>query len=189
MIRSIFFAFFFFIVSGLAFSQGKDNSLEGVPFKERIVTGGGLGLGFGSTQDFISVSPVIGYSITKKFIAGTGITYRYTNYKFYNPSIKLTDYAINPFGRYMVYNGIFLQVEYEYLNYELPITATETTRQGFDSFMGGGGIIQPLGRNLAFYAMVLYNFSYTNPRPGTYSPYTSPLVIRAGINIGGFLGI
>ena len=35
---------------------GYDNNLKGIPFKERIVTGGGLGLSFGSTQDFISVS-------------------------------------------------------------------------------------------------------------------------------------
>jgi hypothetical protein len=37
--------------------------------------------------------------------------------------------------------------------------------------------------------MALYNFSYTDPSPGEYSPYASPLIIRAGINIGGFLGI
>src|SRR5688500_7325160 len=132
MIRSFIVASFLLSYSVLAFSQGEDNSLEGVPFKERIVTGGGLGLGFGSNQDFISVSPVIGYSITKKLIAGTGVTYRYTSYKIYQPSIKLTDYAINPFARYMVYKGFFVQTEYEYLNYELPTSATETTRQGFN---------------------------------------------------------
>lgn len=190
MIRSFIVAFLLGL-SVLAFSQGEDNSLEGVPFKERIVTGGGLGLGFGSTQDYISVSPVIGYSITKKLIAGTGITYRYTNYKFYQPSVKLTDYAINPFARYMVYKGFFVQTEYEYLNYELPYvnnSKIETTREGFDSVMAGGGLIQPLGRNLAFYVMALYNFSYVN-NPNAYTPYTSPFVLRAGINIGGFLGL
>ena len=76
-------------VSFLSFGQGKDNSLKGVPFKERIVTGGGLGLGFGSVQDYVSLSPVLGYSITKKFIAGTGVTYRYTNNKIDKQSIKL----------------------------------------------------------------------------------------------------
>jgi hypothetical protein len=189
MTRLSLLALLFILISGTAFSQGKDNSLKGVPFKERIVTGGGLGLGFGSTQDFISVSPVIGYSITKKFMAGTGFTYRYTNYKFYKPSIKLTDYAINPFARYTIYKGFFVQTEYEYLNYELPVSITETTREGFNSVMAGGGLVQPMGRNLAFYIMALYNFSYTNPAPGEYSPYASPLIIRAGINIGGFLGI
>lgn len=193
MIRSLRLVFVLLMISGIAFSQGQDNSLKGVPIKERIVTGGGLGLGFGSNQDFISISPVIGYSITKKLIAGTGLTYRYTNYKIYRPSIRLTDYAVNPFARYMVYKGFFVQSEYEYLNYELPYlngSAVETTRRGFDSFMAGGGLIQPLGRNLAFYVMALYNFSYSsNPNANVYSPYTSPIVFRAGINIGRFFGI
>jgi hypothetical protein len=180
----------FLVAAGSAvFGQGKDNSLKGVPFKERIVTGGGLGLGFGSVQDFVSVSPVIGYSITKKFIAGTGITYRYTNFKLSTPSIKLNDYAISPFLRYNIYRGFFVQTEYEYLNYEFPINTTETIRMDFKSFLAGGGLVQPIGRNLAFYVMALYNFSYQQPVPGRISPYSSPFVLRAGINIGGFLGL
>jgi hypothetical protein len=169
--------------------QGKDNSLKGVPFKERIVTGGGLGLGFGSVQDYVSLSPVLGYSITKKFIAGTGITYRYTNYKITTPSIKLNDYAVSPFLRYNIYRGFFAQTEYEYLNYEFPVNTAETVRMDFGSVLAGGGLVQPIGKNLAFYVMALYNFSYQQPVPGRVSPYGSPFVIRAGINIGGFLGL
>lgn len=176
------------LVSLISFGQGKDNSLKGVPFKERIVTGGGLGLGFGSVQDYISLSPVIGYSLTKKFIAGTGVTYRYTNYKITSPSIKLNDYAISPFLRYNIYRGFFAQTEYEYLNYEFPVNTAETIRMDFKSFLAGGGLVQPIGRNLAFYVMALYNFSYQQPVPGRISPYNSPFVIRAGINVGGFLG-
>ena len=71
------------LCSSVAFGQGEANSLKGVPFKERIVSVEGLGLAFGSGQDFISVSPQIGYRVTAKLIAGTGITYRYTNYKYY----------------------------------------------------------------------------------------------------------
>jgi hypothetical protein len=188
MIRSLFLIIMLF-VSVLAFGQGEENSLKGTPFKQRIVTGGGLGLGFGSVQDYFSVSPVIGYSITKKLIAGTGVTYRYTNYKYFKPSIKLTDYAVNPFVRYTIYKGFFVQTEYEYLNYEFPVTNVETTRLSFDSFLAGGGLIQPIGKNLAFYVMALYNFSYQQPVPGRYSPYNSPFILRAGINIGGFLGL
>lgn len=186
---SLLTASLLFLTVHFAFSQGENNSLKGVSFKERIVTGGGLGLGFGSNQDFISISPLIGYSITKKIIAGAGFTYRYTNYKIYRPSIRLTDYAVNPFARYMVYKGFFVQTEYEYLNYELPTNQTTTIRKGFDSVLAGGGLIQPLGRNLAFYIMALYNFSYSNTDLNVYSPYTSPIVFRAGINIGGSLGL
>jgi hypothetical protein len=172
----------FFTVSVLA--QGKNNSLEGVPFKERIVTGGGLGLSFGNTMDYVAVSPLIGYAITRKFVAGSGFTYRYTKYKTVTPAITFNDYAINPFARFTVYNGFFLQTEYEHLNYEYYTGPGETARQSFNSFLAGGGFLQPMGRNTAFFVMALYNFSYT-ASSSVYTPYQSPWVIRAGITIGG----
>src|SRR5687768_15674407 len=94
MVRFLLIGVFFLSTCHLAFSQGENNSLKGAPLKDRIVTGGGLGLGFGSVQDFVSVSPVIGYRLTTKFIAGTGFTYRYTNFKPYK--MKLNDYGISP---------------------------------------------------------------------------------------------
>lgn len=182
MARVLFTLLFVSVATALAFSQGKDNSLKGAPLKDRIVTGGGLGLGFGSVQDFFSVSPVIGYRLTTKLLAGTGVTYRYTNYKVVKPSIKLNDYGLNPFLRFTFYRNIFLQTEYEYLNYEYPLNVAETTRRDFNSFLAGGGFIQPIGRRAAFYMMALYNFSYQ--QTASYSPYDSPIVFRAGINIG-----
>jgi hypothetical protein len=174
------------IVTTESFGQGEANSLAGTPVKDRIVTGGGMGLGFGSVQDYISVSPSIGYMFTRKLIGGLNLSYMYTNYKYFKPSLKLHTYGIGPFARYIVYKTIFVQAEYEYLNYQFPVSATETTRQGFDSFMAGGGVIQPLGQRAALYFMALYNFSYQQAKPGTFSPYNSPWVIRAGINIGNF---
>ena len=183
MVRFLLLMLFIPCASLVAFSQGENNSLKGMPVKDRIVTGGGLGLGFGSVQDYFSVSPMIGYRLTAKLLAGTGVTYRYTNYKVYRPSIKLNDYGVNPFLRFTVYRNIFIQTEYEYLNYEFPLTISETTRRSFDSFLAGGGFIQPLGQRAAFYVMALYNFSYQQSST-QYSPYDSPWVIRAGINLG-----
>lgn len=186
-----FFATTLFVLSALlSYSQGEDNSLKGVPVKERIVTGGGFGLGFSTNQDYISVSPVIGYQLTRKLMAGTSVTYRYTNWKVVDPSMKLNDYGLNPFVRFMVYQNIFLQTEFEYLNYEFPIINSvgdlATDRKTFNSFMAGGGFIQPLGEKVALYFMALYNFSYVEPKVGEYAVYESPLVIRAGINVGNF---
>ena len=182
MARSILVLFIIGCLAVEGYSQGENNSLEGLPLKDRIVTGGGLGLGFGSVQDFFSVSPMIGYRLTARLLAGTGLTYRYTNYKVTRPSIRLNDYGVNPFLRFTFYRNIFLQTEYEHLNYEYPVTITETTRRSFDSFLAGGGFIQPLGERFAFYLMALYNFSYKDQV--MYSPYDSPIVVRAGINIG-----
>lgn len=179
------FCFLMMLCVHQVFGQGEANSLKDVPFKERIVTGGGFGLAFGSVQDFISVSPMIGYRLTAKLIAGTGVTYRYTNYKFYSPSIKLNDYGVNPFLRFNVYRNIFVQTELEHLNYEFPTsTPSETVRRNFNSFLGGVGFVQPISQKVSFFVMALYNFSYTASSFNRYTPYDSPLVFRAGINIG-----
>lgn len=186
MIRSLTLIFVLSVLTVTAFSQSKykNNSLEGVPLKERIVVGGGLGLQFGSQVDMLSISPMVGYRLTEKLTMGTGFTYRYTKYKYYNPSIKLIDYGVNPFARYVIFNGIFLHAEYEYLSYEFPETPTTSKRDGFNSFMAGGGFVKPIGDKAAFYMMALYNFSYQNVQTGVYTPYPNPLILRAGITVG-----
>lgn len=164
-----------------AHAQGEDNSLKGVPANERLVFGGGMGLGFGSDQDYVMLSPSVGYMLTRKFMAGVNLTYQYNNYKFYSPSIKTHSYGGGPFARYMLFRGIFVHTEYEYLSYEF-----FEQRTGYESFMAGGGFIQPLGSKASFYLLALYNFLYDTPQPGEFSPYNSPLVIRAGISLGQF---
>ena len=177
------------VCSMTAFGQGEANSLKGIPFKERVVIGGGLGLSFSSYQDFFALYPQVGYMATRKLMVGSGLTYRYTKYKDYSPSLTFNDWGINPFVRFTVYRNIFLQTEYEYLNYEdlvYPVTAArETTRRGYNSFLAGGGFVQPIGQKASFYIMAMYNFSYRDPMYGEYSPYSSPLIIRAGVNVGG----
>jgi hypothetical protein len=188
MTRPLILIFAMLFVAITCFGQSRhknsDNSLAGVPFKERIVVGGGLGLQFGSQVDMISIAPMAGYKVTEKLMLGSGITYRYTKYKYYNPSIKLIDYGVNPFARYTIFNGIFLHAEYEYLNYEFPVSATESIRDSFNSFLAGGGFFQPIGDKAAFYLLALYNFSYKDVQQGEYTPYPNPLILRGGITIG-----
>jgi len=182
------FVTFIFVAGSIvsAFAQGEANSLKDVPFSERIITGGGFGLGFGNVQDFVSISPIIGYSVTRRLVVGSGFTYRYTNYKAVTPNISFNDYSINPFARFTVYNGIFLQTEYEHLNYEYSISPSEKARDSFNSFLAGGGFMQPLGNRSSFFVLALYNFSYT-ASTSVYTPYQSPWIIRVGVNIGGFM--
>ena len=172
---------FLFIGTIFVQAQGEDNSLKDVPPSERVIFGGGVGLGFGSYQDYIMISPSIGYMLTKKLMAGVNLTYQYNKYKYYTPAITSNSYGGGPFARFMVYRGIFIQAEYEYLNYDL-----FETRQDYTSFMLGGGFIQPIGGKAAFYLSVLYNFNYDTPNPNEYYPYSSPWVIRAGISLGQF---
>ena len=181
MVRLLFIAALLTCGSILVHAQGEDNSLKGVPPSERIVFGGGMGLGFGSGQDYVMISPSIGYLFTKKLMAGVNLTYQYNNYKFYSPSIKTHSYGGGPFVRYMIFRGVFVHTEYEYLSYEF-----FESREGYNSFLAGAGFIQPLGSKASFYFLALYNFLYETPLPGEFSPYNSPLVIRAGISLGQF---
>jgi hypothetical protein len=180
----------FALVSTGLFGQGKDNSLEGVPVKERIVTGGGFGFGFDRNLDFLSLSPTIGYSVTKKFVVGVGGSYQYVKYKEVSPGtdFKTNNYGANTFARLTVYEGVFLQTEFEYLSFEgIRYPPLEKARRVFNSFLAGVGYLQPIGDKASFFVMALYNFSYQTPVRGEFVPYNSPIVIRAGINFGGFL--
>jgi hypothetical protein len=125
------------------------------------------------------VSPLIGYKITPKLAAGVQVQYRYTRYKQVTPKISTNDYGISPFVRYNIYSPFFLQAEYEYLNYEFPITTSESIRKQYNSFLAGGGIFQPLGRRAGF-----YNFSYRAAGVNEITPYDSPLVLRVGVTAG-----
>jgi len=153
-------------------------------WKERIFTGGGLGLSFSSYYDYVSVSPLIGYRITPKLAGGIQFMYRYSKYKQMQPAFTSNDYGVSPFLRFNFYGPLFLHAEYEYLNYQYEGFSGEKLRKGYNSFMAGGGFFQPMGRRAGFYALALYNFSYRTAGPNEITPYDSPLILRAGITAG-----
>jgi hypothetical protein len=187
MRKLIFFALAM-AVSPVVFAQWGDEEMSDRPsIRERIFTGGGLGASFGSTYDYVSVSPMIGYKINPKVAAGLQIQYRYTKYKAYSgvKSFSTTDYGVSPFVRWNFYGPLFLHAEYEYLNYVSGLDLDgKKVRGNYNSFLAGGGFFQPMGRNAGFFALALYNFSYKEPKYGQTSPYSSPLVFRAGVTVG-----
>jgi len=186
--KKIMLAASLILMGTVAFAQWGDEEMSEKPtIRERIFTGGGLGLSFSNYYSYFSISPLIGYKVTPKIAAGVQIQYRYTKYKQTGYDFSTNDYGISPFVRYNFYGPFFLHAEYEYLNYEYPnpYSQTETVRRGFNSFMAGGGLFQPIGRHAGFYAMALYNFSYVAPAsPYDVTPYNSPLVFRVGITAG-----
>ena len=184
--KKIMLAASLILMGTVAFAQWGDEEMSEKPtLRERIFTGGGFGLSFSSYYSYVSISPLIGYKITPKVAAGVQVQYRYTKYKEAAFDISTNDYGISPFLRYNFYGPLFLHTEYEYLNYEYPISQNESVRRGFNSFMAGGGLFQPIGRHAGLYFMALYNFSYQAPAfPTDFSPYNSPLVVRMGVTAG-----
>ena len=165
-----------------SFAQTDAEINEQSGWKERVYTGGGVGAGFGNVV-WVQVAPLVGYRITNKFSAGIGVNYRYANYTIFTPKITTNDIGTSVFARYSIKPPFFAQVEYERLNYErINILDFSKTRRGNNAFLIGGGMWQPVGRNTSFTVIALYNALY---QPGDLmSPYTSPWIIRAGVNVG-----
>ena len=147
-------------------------------FRDRMFFGGSFGASFGSVT-FINVSPVVGYMVSPRLSAGVGVLYQYVrDERFPGDPIERNDWGLNVFSRFLLVPPIFLHAEYEYLNYDYI-----SDRLGFNSFLAGGGIAQPISRNASFIAMVLYNFSYVNDAT-VVQPYSDPWIIRVGVTAG-----
>jgi hypothetical protein len=148
-------------------------------FKERIYTGGDLGLAFG-TSTFINVSPLVGYKLTEKFSLGVGATYQYYSVRF-SPEEKYSSsiYGGQLFSRYILTDQFFLHSEYQQLNMEVrdPI-GFEIRRATVPFLYAGAGYSMPFGARSAFVGMLLYDLL-----DHRLSPY-SRLQYRAGIVIG-----
>ena len=176
------------LCSTFVFAQWGDEQMSEKPsWRERVFVGGGLGgLSFSSYYDYFAINGLVGYKITPKLAGGVQLQYRFTKYKQARPEFSAHDYGVSPFLRFNFYGPLFLHVEYEYLSYQYQTYPTgELTRDGYNSFMGGGGFFQPIGRNAGFFFAALYNFTYKDPQsPYDFYPYNSPFIIRAGVTAG-----
>ena len=200
--KGIFIVLLLF-VSLTVYSQNTEGNRGA--FKDRLFTGGGLGLQFGTWSTLVDVTPVIGYYLTDNVVFGLGGTYKYYRYKnayyvvFNNGESKYYDLIANMLGgsifaRYYfksdlinIFNNLFAHVEYEYLNYKYndyrlnesgsDINTYKMTTD-IHSFFVGGGLRQMVGGRSFLYLMILWNLN-----DSFYSPYSNP-VIRIGFNVG-----
>jgi hypothetical protein len=169
----------------ILFAQSEEEKVRPI---DRIFFGGNFGMQFGTITN-IEISPLVGYFITPKLSAGTGIRFEYFKDKGYYAPYETIIYGGNIFTRYIIISnlgeglniglntGIFAQVEYEALSLEKAYFEPPYTEDGrfiVHSVLVGGGIIQPIGRRSAFLLTVLYNLN-ENAR----SPYSNP-IIRVG---------
>jgi len=154
---------------------------KAAPAQPKIFYGGGIGFGFGDVEYF-EIWPLVGVNLTRELGVGVSFLYRSRKDKRFPQTLTTTDYGATLFGRYKLPGPLFLQAEYEYLDYEYRTSyyGTDTKRDDFSSFMAGGGVSQAVGGNASIYATVLYNFSYDQAN----SPYADPWIIRFGVGVG-----
>jgi len=151
---------------------------------KKIKVGGTLGFSFG-TYTYIDISPIVGYALTERWRAGIGFTYRYVKGVFPDPysginyNIEISVYGGRLFTTYQLFETILLHVEFEDLNYKVPVNYNVYERRFIPAFFVGGGAIQKLGGNVAIHFILLYDI-IQHP----YSPYLGNIVFRSGIVVG-----
>lgn len=173
-------------------TYSQENKESRVPFSERIIFGGGLGLQFG-TLTFIDISPVIGYKLTPKLEAGIGLTYKYYRYKdFYFDQttgekfdLKSHMYGGSLYSRYHILENIFTHVEFERLRYSFEDISSvggqiirNPTHTYINSLFVGGGLRQRITAKSYFFILALWNLTEQE-----YTPYNNP-VLRMGVLLG-----
>jgi hypothetical protein len=171
---------------------------------QKLIVGGGLGLGFGDITS-IAVSPVIGYRFTDKISAGIGLGFLYYRVKdyfyVYNATsgqqeyfpLKSTFFYPSIWGRYVIYNNIFAHVEAEYdmQNYKAYETDSDPNSSTYGqpvsykikynspALLVGGGFRQPITDRSSLVILGLYDVIQDK-----YSPYKNRIDIRIGFNVG-----
>lgn len=151
---------------------------------DKFYVGGGFGISAGNNETNISLSPQVGYKVTSRYSVGFGITYQYVKIKSIDVSIN--NYGWSLFNRYNITQQFFAYMEYENLQFEVPLAPSfeESLRLGYNSFLIGGGYSEALGGRASFSVTALYNVLY-DPADDV-QPYNSPWVIRAGVGLGIF---
>ena len=166
---------------------------------QKLIFGGGLGLGFGDVTT-INVAPVVGYRFTEKLSAGVGLGYQYLKIKNalvipdINGFVNYFDYKasiVYPsiWGRFRFLENFFVHGELEqdfqrYTDYRFSQSgsgAIESFKVKYNNtaLLLGGGIRQPVTDRSSLVLMALYDVIQDK-----YSPYLNTIYFRFGFNVG-----
>ena len=164
----------FLSISFSSYSQIEVEDDSKPSFKDRVYFGGGFAMNggsdsYGNRYYYFALSPIVGYMITPKLSAGSGITWQQINYP--DAKVKLNQYGVSPFVRYNL-SKLFLYSEYNLIN--TPSYSSTGERRNYDRLLLGLGYSQPLGKRGAINGMALYDVLY-NPSDRVF---VSPWVFR-----------
>ncbi|KQS32861.1 hypothetical protein [Dyadobacter sp. Leaf189] len=159
----------------------KEVDFKQLPFKDRLRAGGGFGLSLGTFTN-INLSPMVGYELTEKLVAGVGVTYMFFKQRYFD---SYSYYGGKGFFMYNVIKPVNLIAELEPLN----VVGNYQKRQWIVSPMLGAAYSVPTGGRIAkaVHFTLLYNLNYYNQVDNSagpaaaitnLSPYGSPLVFR-----------
>lgn len=180
----------------------------------KLIFGGGFGAGFGNGSLILSISPIAGYRISDRFSAGLRLGYQYNWIKdgqYYINGISsavegknINYHVVAPgiWGRFLVWNNIFLHAEYEYNIFTYKEYQTSFSQPGYltkrawdhaNCLLVGIGLRQPVTDNSSFVFEIFYDALQNIPsnlrtdingHQYSISPYAGRVDFRIGFNVG-----
>jgi hypothetical protein len=149
--------------------QQKDSPEDKKPLKEKLYTGGNLGLTFGSYTN-IMISPILGVMWSPKIHTGLGIEYNYTKDKRYERDFTYHNYGGRVYAQYYLVPQLFAHSELVGLSLERYTQLDPDIKQRhFVPFiyLGGGYRQQLSGRSFVSFRVLFDVLQHE------YSPYQS----------------
>ncbi|RQO30495.1 hypothetical protein DBR32_13090 [Taibaiella sp. KBW10] len=160
--------------------SSKPKSSSGGFDPQRLVMGGGFGLGFGSGSFNASISPLVGYKLTNNLMAGVSIGYQYfreSNYTtFYNTTTsryenyprRYSMFSPGAWVRYNLFSQFFVQAHFEYHISDVKWTEAATLGGGsgkesvkanysIPTLLVGAGYRLPVSERISLYLGLYYD--------------------------------
>jgi len=152
---------------------------EKTPFKDKLFTGGSLGLTFGNYTN-VMISPVIGARLNPKVYAGLGIEYQYTKDKRYTPALTYNQYGGRLFAQYNIVPKLYAHAEFAGYSMEHYNTLLKKQRDFVPFIYFGGGYRQMLSERSFVSVQVLFDVLQHK-----YSPYKAwEPIFSVGFGVG-----
>jgi hypothetical protein len=178
MRRFVIVFFAMMLLSGIVLAQQPDSTSYQAPetpppstksTASRIYYGGTIGLSFGDYTRF-SISPLIGYRLTKMWSVGGRFIYEYINDKRYAEDLTSHNYGGSLFARLRPHPRFYLHGEYAYMSYEWQTQNLTSERDWVPFLLLGGGYVQPISPRVSAFIEVL--FDVLNDSGSPYEEWT-----------------
>lgn len=148
-------------------------------WRDNLVWGGNFQAWFGNPT-YVYLSPSLGYTFFEHLQLGLGVIYNHTSYQTRSAVYKQNIVGGHSYARYVFAENFFLQLQVDKLRQPDIYSNNPDAKRWVNYLIGGFGLRQPMGDNIALTTSILYNF-----RRDPLSIYPGGFIIQFGV-IGRF---
>lgn len=156
-------------------ARKEKNFFKDSKLRENLIWGGNFQAWFGNPT-YIYLSPGIGYTFFEHFQLGLGFIYNHTSYQTRGMQFKQNIFGGHSYARLVFAENFFLQVQVDKLKQPDIYGSDPNAKRWVNYLLGGFGLRQPMGENIALTTSILYNF-----HPDPLSIYPGGFIIQFGI--------